>query len=577
MFTGYWQILTPKTRKDFYTTLSTDAYDPRATDGSSLSAVSWYASVMRGPNTRMSQYKQFDAMDADIDIARSLDIISEEMTNMDDKTNLPFIIDWQKEDNQDVSDSAVVTVRAALRQWTQLQQLTRRNFQIARKMVLYGDCFFKKSSDTRRWEYVDPINVVGIEVDQYGNKISYHIKQPTANAQAGVTRGDQVFIVPAAAMIHFSMSDEMGDSAPFGQSILRPIYRVYRQLSMLEDAVIIYRIVRAPERRVFYLDVGNMNAQQTKRYMETVKAEQRQKRIPGVSSNNASDVVDGAYDPQSISQDLFFPVTAGGRSSRVEVLPGGTEDFGTTLLKKFEEKIFRGLRIPTSYMGASTTGGTDPQTNDGKVGIAYIEELRFCKFIQRLQMRMNQIYDEEFKVYMKVCGLQIDDEVFQIRLPEPANFALYRQAALDADLVSSFKNIEDTDLLSRRLLLKRYLGLTDDEIQMNEVLRKEEQGIEDTPDYTAIQQLYDPAIYKNRDPIKIKKASEPEPGDEGTGQELGGDIGIGGETGGFGGGEQPGGEGSEEADLLTPEPEETGGAEPAAPAAPAGGETEQPA
>jgi hypothetical protein len=495
------------------------------------------------------------------------------MTNMDEKTNLPFIIEWQKEDNQDVSDSAVVTVRAALRQWCNLQQLTRRNFSIARCMIKYGDCFFKKSSDTRRWEYVDPINVVGIEVDQYGNKISYHLKTPTVNAQPSVTRSDQVFVVQAAAVIHFTMSDEMGDSAPFGQSVLRPIYRVYRQLSMLEDAVIIYRIVRAPERRVFYLDVGNMNAQQTKRYMETVKTEQRQKRIPGVSQNNAMDVVDGAYDPQSISQDLFFPVTAGGRSSRVEVLPGGTEDFGTTLLKKFEEKIFRGLRIPTSYMGASATGGTDPQTNDGKVGIAYIEELRFCKFIQRLQMRMNQIFDEEFKIYMKVCGLQIDDEVFQIRLPEPANFALYRQAALDADLVSSFKNIEDTDLLSRRLLLKRYLGLTDDEIQMNEVLRKEEQGIKDTPDYTAIQQLYDPAIYKNREPIKIKKEGEEAgastEGDLG-GDGLGGDVEVGGDAGPFGGEPAetpPEDDNTDAADLLAPAPEE--GAE--------GGETEQPA
>lgn len=562
MFTGYWKILTPKTRKDFYTTLSTDAYDPRATDGASLTAVNWYANVMRGPNTRLSQYRQFDAMDADIDISRSLDIISEEMTNIDDKTKLPFVIEWQKEDNQDVSDSAVVTVRHALRQWASLQELHRRNFSIARCMIKYGDCFFRKTSDTRRWEYIDPSNVVGIEVDQYGNKISYHVKMPSNGAQTSVTRSEQVMIVRAAAMIHFSMSDEMGDSAPFGQSVLRPIYRVYRQLSMLEDAVIIYRIVRAPERRVFYLDVGNMNQQQIKRYMETVKTEQRQKRVPGVSHNNANDVVDGAYDPQSISQDLFFPVTAGGRSSRVEVLPGGTEDFGTTLLKKFEEKIFRGLRIPTSYMGSSATGGTDPQTNDGKVGIAYIEELRFCKFIQRLQMRMNQIFDEEFKIYMKVCGLQIDDEVFQISLPEPANFALYRQAALDADLVSSFKNIEDTDLLSRRFLLKRYLGLTDDEIQMNEVLRKEEQGIVDTPDYSSIQQLYDPIIYKNREPIVIKaetdgdKTTTSAPDDFG-GDGLGGDVGFG-DEGNAAPGDVPVDDSEAAADMLTPpsEPEE---------------------
>lgn len=516
--TGMWRIVTPKTRKQLYTALSTDAYDPRTNDRTSLAAVSWYSQVMRGPGSRMASYKQYNVMDGDIDISRSLDIIAEEMSGKDDKTELPFVIHWQKEDNQDVSDATVVTVRAALRQWSQLQDLKRRVFSTARCLVKHGDCFFKKVSDTRKWQYIDPSNVVGIEIDEYGNKISYHVKRVAAGPQSNLVaqRGEQVDVVPAAAMLHFTMSDDMGDSAPFGQSLLKSIYRVYRQLSMLEDAVIIYRIVRAPERRIFYIDVGNMNQQQVKRYLESVKNEIRQKRAPG-TSNNQKDMVDGQFDPASIQEDYFFPVTAGGRGSRVETLAGGTEDFGTNLLKTFTEKIFRGLRIPTSYMGGSS-GGTDPQYNDGKVGIAYIEELRFANFISRLQDRMNEVYDQEFKVYLKVCGLRIDDEVFQIKLPDPANFALYRQAALDADLISSFQNIQENDFLARRFILKRYLGLTDDEIQMNEVMLKEERGMMDNSKVSLMQQMYDPAVYKNRDALKV----ESENADEGGGGDGGG-------------------------------------------------------
>lgn len=516
--TGMWRIVTPKTRKQLYTALSTDAYDPRTNDRTSLAAVSWYSQVMRGPGSRMASYKQYNVMDGDIDISRSLDIIAEEMSGKDDKTELPFIIHWQKEDNQDVSDATVVTVRAALRQWSQLQDLKRRVFSTARCLVKHGDCFFKKVSDTRKWQYVDPSNVVGIEIDEFGNKISYHVKRVAAGPQSNLIaqRGEQVDVVPAAAMLHFTMSDDMGDSAPFGQSLLKSIYRVYRQLSMLEDAVIIYRIVRAPERRIFYIDVGNMNQQQVKRYLESVKNEIRQKRAPG-TSNNQKDMVDGQFDPASIQEDYFFPVTAGGRGSRVETLTGGTEDFGTNLLKTFTEKIFRGLRIPTSYMGGSS-GGTDPQYNDGKVGIAYIEELRFANFISRLQDRLNEVYDQEFKVYLKVCGLRIDDEVFQIKLPDPANFALYRQAALDADLISSFQNIQENDFLARRFILKRYLGLTDDEIQMNEVMLKEERGMMDNSKVSIMQQMYDPAVYKNRDALKV----ESENADEGGGGDGGG-------------------------------------------------------
>lgn len=518
--TAFWKMVAPKTRKQLYTTLSTDAYDPRSTDMSSLSAVTWYSQVMKGPGSRMQSYKQYDSMDTDIDIARSLDIIAEEMSGKDDKSGLPFLIEWQKEDNQDVSDTTTATVRAAMRQWSEVQDLKKRVFSTARCMIKYGDCFFRKNSDTHRWHYVDPSLVVGIEIDELGNKISYHLRKPHAQGAQPYSIGrnaEFIDVVPAAAMIHFTMSDDMGDSAPFGASVLKPIFRVYRQLTMLEDAVIIYRIVRAPERRVFYLDVGNMNQQQVKRYLESVKNDIRQKRVPGSQANGIKDSVDGQYDPTSLQEDYFFPVTAAGKSSRVETLPGGTEDFGTNLLRQFQEKIFRGLRIPTSYLGGQEGAGA--QTNDGKVGIAYIEELRFANFIGRLQDRLNEIYDQEFKIYMKVCGLRVDDEVFNIRLPDPANFALYRQAALDADLISSFNNIQEVKFLSRRFVLKRYLGLSDDEIQMNEIMIKEEKNMTDNSQVPIMQQLYDDAVYMNRSPVEVNATSS-QPGEGGGSDEF---------------------------------------------------------
>lgn len=486
--------------------MTTDAYDPRTTDEMSLASVSWYSQVLRGAGTRIASYKQYDAMDTDVDISRSLDIIAEEMSGKDDKTGLPFEIVYQKEDNQDISDTTAITLRQAVRQWGSIQSLDRRIFSIARALVKYGDCFFRKFSDTKRWEYVDCSRVHGIEVDQFGGIVSYHIKAKSLATKDGFgVRNEQIEVVPAAAMIHFTMSDDMGDSAPFGQSVLKSIHRVYRQLCMIEDAVIIYRIVRAPERRVFYVDVGNMPPQRVKIYLEQIKNELRQKHVPGMSTSG-KEVVDGQLDATSMSSDYFFPVTAAGRGSRVETLPGGTEDFGTNLLKYFQDKIFRGLRIPTSYM--SGQDGAQAQYNDGKVGIAYIEEMRFAQFIMRLQDRIESVMDQEFKVYMKVVGLNVDDEIFKLKLPDPANFALYRQAALDADLISAYNNIANDKTLATRFKQKRYLGLTDDEMQMNEVLIKEERGITENDSISPLRQIYDDAIYSNRETITVDSGED---------------------------------------------------------------------
>lgn len=549
----FWKIITPATRKQLYTTVATDAYDPRTADYSSVASVSWYSQVMRGLGTRQNSYKQFNVMDTDIDIARSLDIIAEEMSGKDDKTGLPFLIDYQKEDNIDISDTTTITIRQALRQWSKTQDLTKRVFSTARCLVKYGDCFFRKTSDTKKWIYVDPSLVLGIEVDIDGNVVAYHIKKPVVPQPMGMSlRREEVDVVPSSAIIHFTLSDDMGDAAPFGISVLQPIYRTYSQLTMLENAVIIYRIVRAPERRVFYIDTGNMPPQRVKQYLQQIKDEIRQKRVPGHAGGK--DVVDGQVDVNSIQEDMFFPVSAAGRGSRVETLPGGTEDFGTNLLKLFQDKIFRGLRIPTSYMG--NADGTQAQSNDGKVGIAYIEELRFAQFIRRLQDRMDEIYDQEFKVYLKVVGLQVDDEVFNIRLPDPANFALYRQAALDAELINAYNNVKDDKVLSRRFILKRYLGLTEDEIQMNEVMVKEERGIEDVSKYSALRQIYDPAIYENRDNINIEEEVEGDGGGQGFGTTPG--DGMDDESGFYaddtaGGEEAPMGDDN---DITEPEPAE---------------------
>jgi hypothetical protein len=706
-WTNYFRIVTPPSRKDSYSHQSTigDGVDTNSAGYATHSSVSWFANLLRGSSSRLARYKQYDAMDIG-DITRALDTIAEEISNMDKRTSLPFTIDYQTEENQQLSDGLTTTIRASLRHWSKFHGLTKKNFSIARCMIKYGDCFFRKTSDTAPWEFVHPTRVVGIELDESGNKMAYHIRPSTffqtqRMSNSTFQSSESIEISPAAAILHFSLSDDMGESAPFGLSILQSAYRDWQKLIMLEDAAIIYRVVRAPERRVFYIDVGNMMPNKVKQYLEQIKNDIRQKRVPSASNANQTDssynpeclaldtkiplldgrtlelqeiitehtqgktnwaysidpitgkfapglitwagvtrkntkrikltldngkniictpdhkfpiqgkgfieaqhiskndsffpflrkaeeteelifdtslaefvllgkvvndfkkeheieidlapskdtgtpeeklkdckivsvefvedadvgtlTIDGSekfhdfhtfaldagvYTKNSISEDYFFPVTAAGRGSRVETLPGG-QAWEIPELDYFLNKVFRALRVPTSYMKGPDAQGA--QFTDGKVGIAYIEELRFANYIIRLQAQIEDVLDEQFKTYLKVTGINVDSELFQLRLPEPQNFALYRQAALDADLINSFNAIEPTKFISKRFAMKRYLGLTEDDIKLNETLLKQELNIEETDDDDIdLRMIYDETARQEFSLPEPEEASQPE-------------------------------------------------------------------
>ena len=144
-------------------------------------------------------------------------------------------------------------------------------------------------------------------------------------------------------------------------------------------------------------------------------------------------------------------------------------------LQFFTNKLFRGLRIPSSYL---PTGADDSQANfnDGRVGTAYIQELRFNKYCERLQSLITHVFDEEFKLYMDSRGVNIDSSLFELQFNPPMNFASSRQASLDTERINTFNTMQQIPYMSKRFALKRFLGLTDEEVADNERLWGEESG-----------------------------------------------------------------------------------------------------
>ena len=208
-------------------------------------------------------------------------------------------------------------------------------------------------------------------------------------------------------------------------------------------------------------------------FVERVKTEIHQRRIPS-ASGGSTNVIDSAYNPLSTNEDYFFPQTAEGRGSKVETLPGGTNLGEIDDLKYFTNKLIRGLRIPSSYLPSAAQDEGQSQFNDGRVGTAYIQELRFNKYCERLQNLVTEEFDQEFKRYLMEKGANVDFAMFDLEFQTPQNFASYRQSELDNQRIGTFTQIQAIPFVSNRYAMKRFLGMSAEEIAENERYWKEE-------------------------------------------------------------------------------------------------------
>jgi hypothetical protein len=387
---------------------------------------SFLPDVYSGSPNRIERYQQYEVMDSDPEVNAALDILAEFCTQKLKDGKTPFSVGWRHR----ATNTEIKILGEYMQQWCKLQKFDTRIFRIIRNVFKYGDAVFIRDPENQKWSYIDPSKIVKIIVNESeGRKPEQYVLKDLApnfesliatqitpnlnprNTTGGISSGagylqpngsgrgsssnypssssgnrfgtaETEHAIDAEHIIHLSLSEGLDNNYPFGNSLLENIFKVYKQKELLEDAILIYRIQRAPERRVFHIDVGNMPSHMAMAFVERVKNEIHQRRIPS-QTGGGQNVIDSAYNPLSINEDYFFPQTAEGRGSKVETLPGGTNLGEIDDLKYFTNKLFRGLRIPSSYL---PTGADDSQAsfNDGRVGTAYIQELRFNKYCEIL-------------------------------------------------------------------------------------------------------------------------------------------------------------------------------------------------
>jgi hypothetical protein len=447
-------------------------------------------------------------MDNDSEVNAALDILAEFCTQKNDENGTNFNFHY----NKAATNNEINILGQYLKQWCKINNFETRMFRTFRNVFKYGDAIFLRDPETKKLFHVDPAKLTRIIVNESDGKkpeqyiikdvnlnfkemvatsphiTNGNISSPGASYQTGGARGmtggvnvppgsrfaieEGEVAVDAQHVLHLSLSEGLDNNFPFGNSLLETIFKVFKQKELLEDAIIIYRVQRAPERRVFYVDVGNMPSHLAMQFVERVKTEIHQRRIPS-ATGGGTNVIDSSYNPLSINEDYFFPQTAEGRGSKVETLPGGTNLGEIDDLRYFTNKLVRGLRIPSSYL---PTGGDDATSsyNDGRVGTAFIQELRFNTYCERLQGLIIEDFNQEFKRYLLEKGVNIDTAMFDLEFEPPQNFAAYRQSELDNARVPTYTQMSAIPYISNRFAMKRFLGMSAEEIAENERMWREE-------------------------------------------------------------------------------------------------------
>ena len=342
---------------------------------------------------RTERYVDFDQMEYMPEIASTMDIYADEMTTYSDLRPMLNI----KCPNEEIK--AVLTIL-----FDSILNLNYNLFGWSRTMCKYGDFFLYLDID-EKYGIKAVIALPSAEVERLEGKDSTNPNyvQYQWNS-AGMTFENW-------QICHFRI---LGNDkyAPYGSSILEPARRIWRQLVLMEDAMMAYRVVRSSERRVFKIDVGAIPPQDVEQYMEKVVSQLKRHSVVDASTGR----VDLRYNPMSIEEDYFIPVRAGSVTS-IESLAGAQNITAIDDIKYLRDKLFSALKVPQAYLAMGDGAAEDKTTLAQK-------DIRFSRTVQRLQRVIIAELTKIGIIHLYTLGFRGDDLLsFSLSLNNPSKIS----------------------------------------------------------------------------------------------------------------------------------------------------------
>lgn len=344
--------------------------------------------------SRAERYSDFDQMEFMPEIASAMDIYADEMTTSNNYRQV-LVIDSKNEEIKNVLHNLYFNIL----------NLEANLFSWCRTMCKFGDFFLYLDID----EKLGIKSVLGLpspEVERLEgeDESNPNYVQFQWNS-AGITFENW-------QIAHFRILGQ-DKYAPYGTSVLEPSRRIWRQLQLMEDAMMAYRIVRSPERRVFYIDVGNVSPPEVEQFMQKVITQMKRNQI--IDPNTGR--VDLRYNPMSIDEDYYLPVRGTQSGTKIDTLKGGEFTGDIDDVQYLRDKLFSALKVPQVYLARGKEGTEDKSTLSQK-------DIRFARTIQRLQRVVISELEKIGIIHLYTLGYRNEDLLkFKIRLNNPSRIS----------------------------------------------------------------------------------------------------------------------------------------------------------
>ena len=357
-----------------------------------------------------------------------------------------------------------------------LFELKKKGWTLFRKFLVDGEVFFENVISENNPEYgiIGVVDVPTELINPYYSNVQndilegFALRKPIINKATERTDKEEL-IVFNRNQVTYIHSGRWNEDSTMKLPYIENARRAYKQLSLVEDSIIIYRMVRAPERLVFNVDTGNMSAPKSESYMRRLMQQYWSKKTYDTTTSRITNV----YDPQSYLDSYWFPKRAGTEGTKVDHLTSSVNLGQLDDLQYFLKGLYRSMKVPTGRLNA------EDGYKDGKE--ATREEVRFGKFLKRIQLQFAEGLKNSFIIHLKLRKMwenyKIKERYLDVLFNISSTFLEMQKQQFFDIKYNNFNNLSQNESFSKSFAQKKYLGLSDEEMAANREWRRKDAAL----------------------------------------------------------------------------------------------------